>query len=131
MLEWVFGGLANHPLMWQKVNVSSIGFLHAKVKQCLTLQLQGSLITETGKKSWICMIRMHSRCDGLQLAKAYVESIRIPGAEFTYKPLSWAAPPYSMAKDNLPNRAAAKVLEDMLGSPPVYFRCAACLTAES
>lgn len=74
--------------------------------------------------------RKPSDHDDSQLAKAYVESIRIPGAEFTYKPLSWAAPPYSMAKDNLPNRAAAKVLEDMLGSPPVYFRCAAGLTAQ-
>ncbi len=60
----------------------------------------------------------------MQLARAYVESIHIPGAEFTFKPLTWVAPPYSMPKDTLGNRAAAKVLEELLGSPPIYYRLA-------
>lgn len=44
-----------------------------------------------------------------QLARSYVESLIIPGADLTFKPLSWAAPPYSMERDCLPNRAAAAV----------------------
>jgi len=69
-----------------------------------------------------CLYELHTESSDLQLAKAHVESIRIPGAQFTFKPLSWAAPPYSMEKNTLANRAAAKVLEEMLGSPPIYYR---------
>ena len=45
----------------------------------------------------------------LQLAKEYVESTKLAGTSLTFKPLSWAAPPYELSKDSPLNSAGAKV----------------------
>ena len=55
----------------------------------------------------------------LDLARAHVEGLRVPGANVTYAPLPFRAEPYQAPRDAPANAAAAAVLARMTGQAPL------------
>eukprot|EP00884_Botryococcus_braunii_P001132 jgi/Botrbrau1/11019/Bobra.101_1s0017.1 len=66
----------------------------------------------------------------INIAREFVESTRIPGAKLSFTPLGFRADPYVMPRDTLSNKAAAKVLEKVVGKkPPLFFRMGGSIPA--
>lgn len=58
----------------------------------------------------------------IQALEAHVDKHAPTGAKVTFKTLGFKAFPYSMPKDTIVNKAAAKVLEEVMGKPTLFYR---------
>ncbi|DBA76494.1 TPA: hypothetical protein ACH3X2_008556 [Trebouxia sp. C0005] len=58
----------------------------------------------------------------VQALEAHMDRHAPHGAKVTFRLLGFKAHPYSMPKDTIVNKAAAKVLEEVMGKPTLFYR---------
>ncbi|KAK9825147.1 hypothetical protein WJX81_004830 [Elliptochloris bilobata] len=89
-----------------------------------------TIVPAVGRAKFACRLVSDQAPEAvLQAAQRYVEGLRMPGVTLVFQRLSFFAVPYDMPRDTPANKAAAKVLEDVLGTKPLYFRMGGSIPA--